>query len=615
MRTTARFLAAFLLLAVPAAAKDFLQELGDALKDGDVHLEFELQPGRVPVNSSWGLEVRGAPRAEIAATALDGRLGKISMKIRDGDLFLAGRGLFPNVFIDELEGTAEQGIVAARFHGRGFGNCILALFRGTAMSRVRKLRFQSELSSLFRGEFLVAEKGTRSPRGPGAAQSPPAPRESPPPTAAPSTGTATVRFSDLFRSIKIRESKLTAFPGRRLTFGTGFWFDTADDLENGASFQVLIDTLFYRFASRTEPSELQFDGTIDGSASRGRLGVGGEILNFNRARTSAGHLEIVDGPGGNKTVMSARQLSLEIISGRFPIPGGPAVELREGSRFLARGFRFDKDGRFSGVIDVDLAGDTGEWKQANTRVALSDVTLHAELLEFKESRATGRVDLQFNYRLKYPFVVHYPMPGLSDRPVILDFAGPLEAHLDLADSGPGGTGRAGGSFSLKLPWKPIEKAAFEAIRARWRQDLPPLFRNVDFEIEPSRFGPCGGSCFQAQFHFLAGRPEKGALFREACEPQGKGDLVVDGATGSIRLHNLAFSTHCEGVAGKILNLIAPLLARSYQDLTVLQLPADSPFRVGKVQSGVDWLQVSGTIAWAPTRREPAASTEPKTKKS
>ncbi|WP_217551140.1 hypothetical protein, partial [Pantoea sp. GbtcB22] len=80
----------------------------------------------------------------------------------------------------------------------------------------------------------------------------------------------------------------------------------------------------------------------------------------------------------------------------------------------------------------------------------------------------------------------YPVPELEPRRVDLEFKGPFRADLHLAGVGEGDRDAVTGTYVFSVDWPPVEKAAFEAIRAAWVQDVKAL-RKVRFDIEPVRF--------------------------------------------------------------------------------------------------------------------------------
>jgi hypothetical protein len=130
--------------------------------------------------------------------------------------------------------------------------------------------------------------------------------------------------------------------------------------------------------------------------------------------------------------------------------------------------------------------------------------------------------------MDYTLVVHYPVPQIGERRVLLVFQGPFATTLHLQGAGSGDEGIVRGEYQFKVPWPPIEQAAFEVLRAKWSQDIPAVIRDVDFVIEPRHFGPCGGNCFLVELGVTVEKTKaKGHLFRQICDTEGKADLVVD----------------------------------------------------------------------------------------
>jgi hypothetical protein len=265
----------------------------------------------------------------------------------------------------------------------------------------------------------------------------------------------------------------------------------------------------------------------------------------------------------------------------------------------------------SGILDLDLRGKTGEWRQRGATVALANVTVSSKGLRIEENAATGHVALAFDYRLVYPFTMSYPVKEIEARRVDLVFAGPLTASVDLDRAGDPEHGRIDGTYVLRVPWAPVEQAAFEAMRAKWSEDLTAI-RKVDFSLEPSSFGPCGESCFVAKFDVVAEKKSGGhSIFRAECAPEGRANLVIDKDKGTMRLEDMKIQTHCRGIAA-IVNVVAPLFAKAYSDVTLFQMPPDSPLTVDSVRSGHEWIELAGRLQWsaAPPPGAPPAPPAP-----
>jgi len=581
-----------------ARADPMLDELGAAVDRGDVSIEFALVPGRKPVNAGWALEVAGTPRVLIAAKADGGRITTFDLTIEGGDVVLVGRGLMPSIVLQEIGVNGEGTVTAARFHGRGFGRLIVAIFRGPALAAVRKMKFHTDLPSLFRGDLIRTEPAAAKAPPPAAASGPP-----PPPPAAPAQTSGS--FMDLVSAIRFHDSTLSAFPDRKLSFGSFCSFQTSSAESGPAPLSIRFDSGEYRLARDGEPGGLDLDARLEGNLQAGTMSFGADRVAFRRGRFEGAAVRVRTTAAGAQTSIEAKRLDLDLTSGRFIVPGGMSILLASPSRLSARDLRVEPDGALSGSLDLDLKGETGEFATAEARVALRQVHVTSQGLRFTKGAATGEVALGFDYRVDYPMVIRYPVAELPERRLPLTFEGPLSAVMRLSGAGPGGTGTVEGEYSFKVPWPPIEKAALEVLRAKWTQDVSAVHQ-VEFSIEPMRFTPCGGSCFLSKFRFVA---EKGSgrnrLFRQICEPEGKAELFIDPKARSFQLRKIAVETHCEGVLGWFANRIAPFFAKSYNDVTLFRIPDGVPFSIAAVKTGVDWIEISGDIDWTGTRVAPS----------
>jgi len=593
-----RFLlfAAAVALAGRLSAETFVDQLGGAIRSGHLDLTFELAAGKVPLTAAWSVETTGGPRAHLLAEANEGRLTRFSFSVDGGDLVVAGRGLRPDVVVEAIEMDGTHGITSARFHGRGFfGKIVIGLFRGIGMSTVKKLKFRTDLPSVFRGDILVRDESAASNA---ASAPPPAAPVPPPPPAGPS-------LFDLVRRVALERSELVAYPSRALAFEPVFSFRTAP---SGDPVRISVEAASWRPARGAEPSRLDVDGRIDGRFVDGAMAYSGERLAFSSGALRGARVRVrSDESGKSASSLTADRIDLDLTSGRFIVPpGGIRVAVEAPSRFSAERLSVTESGQVSGILDLDLRGKTGEWRRNGVAVTLSGVAVRSPRLEVADNAATGEVSLDFDYRLVYPFTVAYPVKEIEPHPVELVFAGPLHAALALDRAGDAQRGRVEGTYTLKAPWAPIERAAFEAMRARWSEDLTAI-RKVDFTLEPSQFGPCGESCFVAKFNVVAEKKSAGrSIFRAECAPEGRANLVIDKETGTMRLEDMKIETHCKGIAS-IVNFLAPFFAKAYSDVTLFRMPADSPLTVDTVRSGAAWIELGGRVRWAaaPTTDSPA----------
>ena len=69
-------------------------------------------------------------------------------------------------------------------------------------------------------------------------------------------------------------------------------------------------------------------------------------------------------------------------------------------------------------------------------------------------------------------------------------------------------------------------------------------------------------------------------------------------------------TPTKGVVGWIVNVIGPLLTKTDTDVTLFQMPQNLPFTIDSVDSGSDWLAITGKVARAPKGSEAASKPSP-----
>ncbi len=571
--------------AVSSPAGSLLDQLAPAIRSGRINIDVEFRPGKAPMARNWSLETSGAPDAHLAIEVAEGRVQSLDYRVDGGDLVFVGRGLRPSVVVQEISTNAEGRLTKALFHGRGLMRPIVALLRPLLRSSLEKLRFHTEVAELLRGNIVVSEQP--APR----AGAVPAPSPAAAPEASPSDALA------LIRAVRITDSTLGLFEDRRLDLSPSFRFETASDPEGKDPLRLRIDSALYRPAHGDDAGELAMKGGLDCRLKNGELAFNDGRLAFATGRLSAGRFEVSRaGTGALQTQMTAERLALSLTSGRYRA-GGVAVDVAAGSRFELAGLAVSPAGGVSGTLDATLLGKTGEIRRSGSRIALSEVRVATQGLKLMENRATGEMAVDFDYRLQYPFVIKYPVESLKERRVPLDFSGPFAARLHLEDVGAGDEGTVSGTYTFKAPWDPIEKAAFEAIRAQWVQNAPVIAR-VRLSVEPTAFRPCGKGCFYTKFRFVAEKPVKKSWFHQECVPEGRADLVIEREKRAFVLQNVKIRPECKGVAGWVVNLIAPLLTKTYNDMILFQMPEDLPFSIDAVDGDEHSVTLSGEIHWA-----------------
>lgn len=557
-----------------------LDQIARCVDSGKLNVEIDLQAGRVLAAPGWAVEVIGAPKATLVAEAVDGQVRSLDFAITEGKLLVDGKGLRPAVFIESFHFEEGRGITEARYRGRGIWRPIVGIFRGLAMSALRKVQLHTDIPSVARGEILGSKTEVTS------------------------------TLLDLVREVRIHDSAFAAFGGRPLDFGEMVEFKTASQPHTGKPLRIAVDEGVFRPARSDQRPQLTVAGRLDGEIENGSVAFVGGRSTFSHGELKDGTFQVRSGDDGKfQTAISAGAFALDLTSGQFRFPGGPTIGVEALSHFTARDLRVRPDGTYSGIVDAELFGKVGVMDRGGTLVSASNFKLRTHGATIVNGRATGDVELGFDYRMDYLLVVHYPVPQLGDRRVPLVFQGPFTARLRLQDAGSGDEGVVTGKYQFKVPWPPVELAAFEVLRAKWSQDIPAVIRHVDFAIEPRRFGPCGGSCFLVDLAVTVEKKEaKGLLFQQICATEGKADLVVDAPSRRFALRNVRIEPRCKGVAGWVVNFISPLLTTTYTDVTLFQMPENLPFTIESVDSGTDWVAIAGKVAWA--SKAPKAPSKP-----
>jgi len=386
-------------------------------------------------------------------------------------------------------------------------------------------------------------------------------------------------------------------------------FQTSAKPKAGVPLKVSIDKGSFVPAREGAPAQFDASGNMEGEVENGAVGFGESNATFSNGELKGGkfHIHTLDS-GKFGTQIAASNFSVELTSGEFHLPGGTEVDAASPSRIAFRDLKVEEDGGYSAVIDADLTGKVGRIRRAGSTVSASNVHVRTTGTKVVNMKVTGDLDLEFDYKLDYLLVVHYPMKEIGEKKVLLNFHGPFKTSVHYENASKD-SGTVTGDYAFKAPWPPIETAALEVLKAQWSQDVTPALKRVSFDIEPRRFSPCGENCFLLELGVSAEKKSgKKSLFRQICEPQGKADLVIDTPSRSFQLKNIKLTTRCKGVVGWFINLITPLLTKTYTDMTLFKMPEDLPFTIEKVGTGVNWVAISGKIDYhADASAQPAAS--------
>ncbi|MEA2163428.1 MAG: hypothetical protein QOK37_1555 [Thermoanaerobaculia bacterium] len=573
----AAWFAIAILAALPLRAQTpptdvLLDQIAGLVDRGKVNVQVDLQAGRAAITPEWTLEVAGTPQASLAIEADQGRVRRVDIAVTGGELLIEGRGLRPQLSIEGFRFEEGKGITEARFRGRGIWRPVIGLFRTLAGPALRHLEIPTDIKSILRGDLFTSKK---------------------------SSSGSTDSFLGLVREVHINNTEFVAFAGYPLGIGETIDLRTAAHPSSGTALRAAIDKATFRPARDGQPAQFEADGRIDGEIENGSVAFVGSRCTFSHGELKEGAFHASSSKDGKpETSFSATALTLDLTSGEFRWPGGPKIGVDAPSHFAVRSLHVRPDGRYSGIVDAALFGKVGAIERAGTIVSARDIELRTHGATIADGKATGDVTVAFQYRLDHKLVVRYPVQELGERQVPLELQGSFAADFHFKDAG-GDEGEVTGAYQFTMPWAPVEKAAFEVLRARWRKDIAPAIREVDFVIEPKRFGPCGRDCFLLDVVLTAEKPKKkGFLFQQICNAEGKAALVVDTPSRSLRLSNLQVEPRCEGVFGMLVDFAAPFLMKSYSDVTLLQMPADLPFTIESVGTGTDSISIGGKIAFA-----------------
>lgn len=497
-----------------------IDTLGGCVESGKLNVEINFSDGRYPAAPAWTVQTTGSPLARFTTQAAAGRVKRMDASVSKGQLLVAGKGLRPKVYVEAFGFEDGKGITRAEFRGKGIWRPIVAIFRGVAMSALRKLQFNTDIPSVLRGEILGAR--TATPKG-GIA-----------PAVTPTPAPAGPSFLDLVEEVRIKDSAIVAFPGKPLGLGDMVRFQTAAQARGESPLRVTVDRGLFRPGHGGAASKIELAGRVDGEIENGSVAFGGSRGAFSRGELRGGTYRLRSKESGElEAEIGASSFGLDLTSGDFRVPGGPEVSVEPPSRIGFRQLHVAPDGSYSALLDADLSGKTGRLSRAGSVISASDIHLRTLGTRVTKGRADGDVDLQFTYRMEYPLVVAYPVEQLGVRRVPLLFQGPFSTRLHFENAGTD-EGTVTGDYSFKVPWPPVERAAVGLLRAKWSQDIKAVIREVDFAIEPRRFGPCGGTCFLVELGVTAEKKRASgkSFFKQICEPEGRADLFVDAPSRS-----------------------------------------------------------------------------------
>lgn len=595
--------------ALPSTSQ-MLENIGKLIKDGRLSIEADLIQGSMPVIPKYTLDVEGAPKTTVAVEAGDGKVTHMKFGVENGQLVVRGSGLRPKVAIESLEFQDPKGITDLKVHGLGIWRPIVAIFRGVARGAVNKLTINTDIPSVLKGEIFGPKKAAPA----AGATPPPSPTPTPPPAEAQGgpPPSPTPSFMDLIREVRIDDMVVTAYPARRMVLRPFVAFDTAAHPVSGEAMKVSIEKGIFRPGHNGAPNYVELSGHFDGEIENGEMEFEDNQVTIAKGQIRKAAFDAKTGEDGKiASTLTAATLAFELSSGNFVVPGGMGVALDSGSTFEVDRLKVTSAGKFSGVAKLDLAGKTGELSRQGATISASDIRLKTPGLTVVDGRATGPLEISFNYQLEYPFVVKYPIKEIPEKKLDLDFHGPFATKLSLKDAGKDG-GEVTGTYVFKAPWDPIEQAALVVLQAKWQQDL--AIKNIDFTITPKMFRPCGETCFTLGIEVTAekrtGKSKLKKLFSQFCAPVGKANLFIDKPERAFVLKDVKIETHCKGVVGWFVNFLTPFLTKTYGDMKLFQMPPNVPLTVDSVRGGAHVVEIAGSVDWSAGQPKPEVPPKP-----
>src|SRR6185436_19935582 len=115
-------------------------------------------------------------------------------------------------------------------------------------------------------------------------------------------------------------------------------------------------------------------------------------------------------------------------------PGGPAIGVDAPTRLLVHDLRVTPGGRYSGIVDATVTGKVESIHRAGMTIGANDVQLRTTGAKIVDGKATGDVNLGFQYRLNHTLTVHYPVEELRDRHIPLQLQGLFDTQLHFEDA-------------------------------------------------------------------------------------------------------------------------------------------------------------------------------------
>ena len=278
----------------PLLGDDLFAQLGDAAKDGHLEAEAQLREGSVPVMAGYSVTVKGSPETRLGVAVREGKLESLRYVAPDDAFLLVGRGLRPDVVLTRIETDPSGTITTLDFHGRGLGRLVVGLFKPLVRKKVRQMKLHTELAELFRGTVVVAASKEAPASAPAAGKAAPAPRAAagapmPTPEAAARPAPPQPGFLDLVDEVRLLELRLSAFPGKPLSFGETLALETGGGGEKDP-IEVRLDEATFRPGRDGAEAEWAAKGRLEGTAGAGLVTLESGRVAFRSAELLGGRV-------------------------------------------------------------------------------------------------------------------------------------------------------------------------------------------------------------------------------------------------------------------------------------------------------------------------------------
>jgi len=236
-------------------------------------------------------------------------------------------------------------------------------------------------------------------------------------------------------------------------------------------------------------------GRLDGEIENGSVAFVGAAARTRTRELTDGAFQVRTGDDGK--FQTALPPAPSLSTSRRDSSAFPGPEDRRRGALALHGPRSARrpDGSYSGIVDAELSGKAGVIDRAGPSSRQATSATHP----WGHGRQRPPGDRRRGTRLRLPHGL--PDSSCNIRPrgrraaVPLVFHGPFEATLRLEDAGSGDEGVVTGEYQFKVPWPPIELAAFEVLKGQVEPGHLGHHAEGRLRDRAASLRPCGGGCF------------------------------------------------------------------------------------------------------------------------